>query len=687
MAPQANEGRDAQRGVSPALKIPTHPLSQKFTNFSLSRREWGMRRHFSWPTICITAKLALACLAKGERVFMANRMADTSPLDRFKAALTGATRAIAHESELEVAFTADAPHQSGQMVRVPLPARSLPPEQVAEARGFADAMALQRRHHDNNLHLRTAPSDPIARAVFDAVETARVEALGSRDMAGVRANLGHALEVRLRSDPLTRAQRAEDVPLSTAVGLIVRERLTGDAPPAIAAPGLALVRDWIEQKAGSDLDGLGVALDDQAAFARLASKLLQDLDLTQAPTDQPEQTDDEEQQGGDEDSEGDENSESEDDAGKSDGQMEMRADQVDGEGDEGEFEQRDDEMSDDMDTDSGDDGEEGMMPVRPNRPMSDLPPQFDYTAFTTKFDEEIAATDLCDAEELTRLRAYLDQQLVHLQGAVTKLANRLQRRLMAQQSRSWDFDQEEGILDAARLARVVVSPGHSLSYKVEQDTNFRDTIVTLLIDNSGSMRGRPISIAAISADILARTLERCGVKTEILGFTTRAWKGGQSRESWLAANRPTNPGRLNDLRHIVYKQADEPWRRARSSLGLMMREGLLKENIDGEALLWAHNRIIARREERKILMVISDGAPVDDSTLSVNNGAYLERHLRQIIAWIETRSPVELCAIGIGHDVTRYYQRAVTIMDAEQLGGTMVEQLASLFDTDTPKKG
>jgi cobaltochelatase CobT len=338
---------------------------------------------------------------------------------------------------------------------------------------------------------------------------------------------------------------------------------------------------------------------------------------------------------------------------------------------------------DDAEGESGDDGDEGMMPVRPNRPWSDLPPQFEYGAFTTAYDEVIAATELCDEEELERLRAYLDQQLVHLQGVVTKLANRLQRRLMAQQNRSWDFDQDEGLLDAARLARVVVNPMQSLSYKIEKDTEFKDTVVTLLIDNSGSMRGRPISIAAISADILARTLERVGFKTEILGFTTRAWKGGQSREKWLAEGRPPQPGRLNDVRHIVYKQADEPWRRAKKSLGLMMREGLLKENIDGEALLWAHHRLIARQEDRKILMVISDGAPVDDSTLSVNSGSYLERHLRQVIGWIEQRSPVGLVAIGIGHDVTRYYSRAVTIMDVEQLAGTMIEQLASLFDLET----
>jgi cobaltochelatase CobT len=607
-------------------------------------------------------------------------MAEQTPLDAFKAVLTGTARAVAREPEVELAFTADVPTQVGKNLRVPMPGRALPPEQVAEARGFADGFALRLRYHSDSLHARARPMDPIAGAVFDAVETARVEALGARAMDGVRANLSHALELRMRSDPIARAQAADEVPLSTAIGLIVRERLTGDAPPAAALPGLAMVRDWIEEKGGSDLDALGLALDDQATFATLTQKLLADLDLIQInddldPTDQGDEDDSEEEDGSDQ-------SEDEGEEGDSQAQMEAQAEQGDGDGEEGEDQDLQSESEMESDGEPGDEGDEGMMPVRPNRPLADMPPQFDYKAYTVAHDEEIAATDLCDEDELTRLRAYLDQQLLHLQGAVTKLANRLQRRLMAQQNRSWDFDQEEGILDAARLARIVVSPGTSLSYKIERETDFRDTVVTLLIDNSGSMRGRPISIAAISADIMARTLERCGVKTEILGFTTRAWKGGQAREAWLAAGRPAGPGRLNDLRHILYKKADEPWRRARKSLGLMMREGLLKENIDGEALLWAHNRLIGRPEERKILMVISDGAPVDDSTLSVNHGAYLERHLRQVIGWIEGKSPVELCAIGIGHDVTRYYQKAVTIMDAEQLGGTMVEQLAGLFDTD-----
>jgi len=609
-------------------------------------------------------------------------MAEQSPLDTLRSVLAGTARAMAHEPELELSFTTDAPSASLKQLRVPMPGRNLPHEQVAEARGFADSFALRERHHDTKLHARGAPADANARSVFDAIEQARVEALGSRAMAGVRANLACALEMRLRSDPLTRARTRAEVPLASALGLIVRERLTGERPPVIAEGGLALVRDWIEEKAGADLDALGLTLDNQGAFARLATRLLEDLELIEA---QPEATEPEDSSGdeGEEPEQGDEGEEGDQDqpGGQADGQMDVRSDaSADSEEkgetretEEGEFEGEGQE---------GDDGDEGMQPVRPNRPIADTPGFLDYKAYTTRFDEVITATELCDEEELTRLRAYLDQQLVHLQGAVTKLANRLQRRLMAQQNRSWDFDQEEGLLDAARLARVIVSPAHSLSYKIERDTDFRDTVVTLLIDNSGSMRGRPISIAAISADILARTLERCGVKVEILGFTTRAWKGGQAREAWLQAGRPAAPGRLNDLRHIVYKRADDPYRRARKSLGLMMREGLLKENIDGEALLWAHSRLIARSEERRILMVISDGAPVDDSTLSVNSGSYLEKHLRQVIAWIENRSPVELIAIGIGHDVTRYYQKAVTIMDAEQLGGTMVEQLAGLFDAE-----
>ena len=604
-------------------------------------------------------------------------MSHESPLEQFKQVLTGTARALAHEPEVELAFTADAPSQAGKNFKVPMPGRLLPPDQVAEARGFADSFALKLKHHDAARHAALRPSEVIAGAAFDAAENARVEALGSRNMAGIAANLGHALELKLRTDPISRAQAADEVPISTALSLIVRERLTGLPVPAGAAAGVDMLRGWIEENAGSDLDALALALDNQRAFAALTQSMLEHLNLTEGDID-PSDAD----EGGDdaEDSQ-DQDGDSEDEGEGEAGQAEARAEPQQGEGEETEADYDGEDM-DDQDGADGEMGDDGMQPVTPQRRNWDHLPQSDYKIWSIKYDETITAIELADEEELNRLRAYLDQQLSNLQSVVTKLANRLQRRLMAQQNRSWDFDQEEGMLDAARLARVIVSPGSSLSYKIERETQFRDTVVTLLIDNSGSMRGRPISIAAISADIMARTLERCGVKTEILGFTTRAWKGGQAREDWLAAGRQPMPGRLNDLRHIIYKKADEPWRHAKRNLGLMMREGLLKENIDGEALLWAHNRLIARAEDRRILMVISDGAPVDDSTLSVNHGGYLEQHLRKVIEMIETRSPVQLVAIGIGHDVTRYYKRAVTIMDVEQLGGTMIEQLAGLFDEE-----
>lgn len=602
----------------------------------------------------------------------------TEKIDLFRRALAGAARAIAQDADVEVVFASENAAASGKTARVVSPGPALEPRLVAEARGAADSAALRLRYHDPAIHARVAPIDIEARAVFDALEMARVEALGARAMGGVRENLSKLTEARVRGDAIVRARSAEEVPLSTAVSLLARERLTGEAPPAAAAEGLKLVAPWIEKKAAAELDALALTLDDQAAFAKLSRRLLEDLELSameEPSDDEPDEVGDEAE--GDEGGSNDQTDEGEESSAGG-GDVDMRGEQVedqDADGDSSqEMEAGDDEAS------AGDDFSESVF-ASPSRRNWDLSPETDYKAFTTRFDEIVEAEELCDEEELGRLRAYLDQQMAGLQNVVTRLANRLQRRLMAQQARSWDFDQEEGLLDAARLARVVVSPGHSLSYKIERDTEFKDTVVSLLIDNSGSMRGRPIGIAAICADILARTLERCGVSTEILGFTTRGWKGGQSRETWLTAGRPPNPGRLNDLRHVIYKRADEPYRHARKNLGLMMREGLLKENIDGEALLWAHNRLIARSEERRILMVISDGAPVDDSTASANGGSYLERHLRQVIDWIEKRSTVELIAIGIGHDVTRYYSRAVTIMDADQLAGAMVEQLANLFES------
>ncbi|MGE3691880.1 MAG: cobaltochelatase subunit CobT [Novosphingobium sp.] len=604
-------------------------------------------------------------------------MADDSPLDRFKSVLTGAARAIAHEPELEVTWTADQPSQSGTALRVPMPGRSLPRGQAMEARGFADSMALKLRHHNEALHSRQAPMEPAARACYDAIEQVRYEALGSKNYQGMRGNLDAAMNVRMGADPITRATNADEVPVQAALALMLREHLTGQPVPEAAQGGVGLLREWIEEKAGADFDALALSIDDQKSFQSLALDMLCHLELTQAePADtDPDENNDE---GGDEETQEDEEG---GDSGQDQQSAEMAAEATEGDA-EGDSESDSDAVEEMDDAEGADDAEEGMLPVRPNRPWTETPDSFDYKVYTEAHDEVIGAQELCDDEELTRLRAYLDAQLKGLQGVVTKLANRLQRKLMAQQNRSWDFDQEEGLLDAARLARVVVSPGHSLSYKTERDIEFKDTVVTLLIDNSGSMRGRPISIAAISADVMARTLERCGVKVEILGFTTRAWKGGQSREAWLGGGKPSHPGRLNDLRHIIYKKADEPYRRGRKNLGLMMREGLLKENIDGEALLWAHTRLLARQEDRRILMVISDGAPVDDSTLSVNSAGYLEAHLRKVIDWIERQSPVQLVAIGIGHDVTRYYKRAVTIMDVEQLAGTMIDQLAGLFEEE-----
>ncbi|MBY6014502.1 cobaltochelatase subunit CobT [Qipengyuania gaetbuli] len=607
-------------------------------------------------------------------------MTDQTPLDRFKQALTGTARALAQEPEVEVAWSADQPSQSGKNFRVPLPGRNLPRDQATEARGFADSFALKLRHHNEALHAKGAPPEPMARACYDAIERVRYEAIGSNRYDGIRGNLDAALELRTATDPIAKASEANEVPLPTALSLMLREALTGEAVPDRAKAGVDMVRGDILAKIGTDMDGLADALDDQRAFQNLTLDMLRHLELTLPDTPDEGSSDDGDQDDG-ETPEQDEDTDEQDEGEAQPQESDARGEITDGEAD-GDAEQDVEGEQEMSDGDPSDDDGEGMQPVRPNRPWTDLPEDFDYKAYTDKFDEVIEAPELCDHEELDRLRAYLDSQLAGLQGIVTRLANRLQRRLMAQQNRSWDFDQEEGLLDAARLTRVVVSPGHALSYKIERDTEFKDTVVTLLIDNSGSMRGRPISIAAISADIMARTLERCGVKTEILGFTTRAWKGGQSREAWLADGRPANPGRLNDLRHIIYKKADEPWRRARRNLGLMMREGLLKENIDGEALLWAHSRLLARAEDRRILLVISDGAPVDDSTLSVNQAGYLEGHLRKVIEWIEKQSPVQLAAIGIGHDVTRYYKRSVTIMDVEQLGGTIIEQLAGLFEVE-----
>ncbi|MEL0042327.1 MAG: cobaltochelatase subunit CobT [Candidatus Puniceispirillum sp.] len=592
-----------------------------------------------------------------------------------------AMRALAGGKDHQVTYAGTDSHIGKADVRLP----ALPPTataaQKASLRGAADGAALWLAHHNPITHKKHCPAPDGAKAIFEAAERARVEAIGARHMKGVGANLEAALNQRYENRQIDTPGSADDAGIAEVVRLMLREQLTGAAPPKNLSMVMDLWRPWVRHRAGEVIDQLGDSLDDQSAFAELSRRLIGALesDLGDATSDQDNDSDNDDDQDDNGDSQSEQDGEQSavgEDASDGDDSQAM-----DDAGDAGATE--DGEM---MEAEGADDGSadgESPNPDMAGQNARNAADRDSYRIFETKFDEVVLADELCDPQELDRLRTMLDRHMENVTSVVGKLANRLQRKLMAHQNRSWDFDLDEGILDAAKLYRVVTQPMSPLSYKQEQDTKFRDTVVTLLLDNSGSMRGRPITIAAVTADILARTLERCGVKVEILGFTTRAWKGGQSRELWQQAGKPAMPGRLNDLRHIIYKPADAPWRRARKSLGLMLREGILKENIDGEALLWAHERLLARHEDRRIMLVISDGAPVDDSTLSVNSGSYLERHLREVITYIENRSPVELLAIGIGHDVTRYYRRAVTITDVDQLGGAVVGQLTDLFDEDS----
>jgi len=606
---------------------------------------------------------------------MPNAPDDTA--DDFRRALAATTRAMSGERELEVSFGGDSARLAQGRMVLPNPPDAISEAEAAKLRGRADALALRLALHDSSTHQRGLPPGSLARGVFDAAEQARCEALGAKAMKGVADNLDAVLIDRCRREGWNVAEDRQAAPLADAISMLVRERVTGRTVPGDAKGLMKVWRDDLEAAAGDALDALADAAGDQTRFADALRQVLRDLDLSEelGEFDQDEEPGENEDDSGveQEPGAGDDSGDSDPDSGEDDSTSDARGTAADT--DDISFAE---ESADKVQAD--DDPGESMEAARPNW----TPPQGGeaqpYKVFTTAHDEIIQASDLCDPDELSRLRRTLDQHLKGLEAAVGRLANRLQRRLLAQQQRAWSFDLEEGVLDPARLTRVVTDPTSPLSFKQEQDMEFRDTVVTLLLDNSGSMRGRPILVAAACADILARTLERCGVKTEILGFTTKAWKGGRSKEDWLANGKPPNPGRLNDLRHIIYKSADAPWRRARPNLGLMLRDGLLKENIDGEALLWAHQRLMARPEQRRILMVISDGAPVDDGTQSANSPAYLEKHLREVIDMIETRSETELLAIGIGHDVTRYYRKAVTIVDVEQLAGAMTEQLAALFD-------
>lgn len=609
---------------------------------------------------------------------------ENSRLESLKSATAAALRALARRKDVEVSFSADGPVQerlSGakpKKLKLPVPARDLTPEETARLRGYADARALHVRHHDPRLHLENAPMDLTAAAAFEALERARCEALGAQQMKGVKQNLSAALENYCRRMGYHNVTAKDDCSLSDALYINARLQLSGETPPPAAAKIAELWRLWLAEKLGAEgFKKLLPLLADQKAFAAQSRALIGQMDMNAGDPPPPPREE-----------ENEENTEGADDKPESSGKKEEKEEPQ-------EQSAAESEESEQQETETRPAGMEDMQDEGPN-PDADseeagtpqmhqrggyIPgPDNRYTIYTTAYDEIVDAAALAEPEELERLRAMLDQQLASLHSLTTKLANRLQRRLMARQQRSWQFDMEEGYLDPARLARAVANPNVPLVYKQERETPFRDTIVSLLIDNSGSMRGRPIAIAAICTDVLARTLERCGVKCEILGFTTRAWKGGRARDLWIQNGRPPHPGRLNDLRHIIYKGADAPWRRARKNLGLMLKEGLLKENIDGEALAWAYNRLAQRPEQRKILMVISDGAPVDDSTLSVNPSNILEHDLRNVISWVEDHSEVELTAIGIGHDVTRYYKKALTIADADELAPALIGKLDELFE-------
>ena len=604
---------------------------------------------------------------------MINKYTD---IDEFKRALTMAMRSISKQDELTVSFGSDKGNLSGLKARLPMPNKNMDSNQINSLRGEADSLALYLAHHKEVVDEKYAPKGQNAKGIYSALENIRCDAIGSNTMSGVANNLIEKEKTKIKRKILSVNNDSPEGKMIEALSYLVMERLTGSKIEE-AQEYIEPWKKWIEERAETSIDELTKSIQNQKEYAKITRKLIGDLELGDELGEDPSEEDQEDEN---DQNENEELSDSEEDQSTS--EDETQSDDMD-------VEDGIPEEDDSLETDMSEIGEESesddddlAQAARGRGNDNEQRRELPYKIFTEKFDEEIKAIDLCEMEELERLREYLDQQLNHLQGAVTRLANKLQRKLLAQQNRSWEFDLEEGLLDVSKLTRVIIDPTSPLSFKMEKDIEFRDTVVSLLIDNSGSMRGRPITIAAMCADILARTLERCSVKTEVLGFTTKAWKGGKSRESWLEEGKQPAPGRLNDLRHIIYKTADEPWRRSKRNLGLMLREGLLKENIDGEALEWAHRRLLARSEQRKILMVISDGAPVDDSTLSVNAGNYLERHLKQVIQKIELDSSIELTAIGIGHDVNRYYRKAVTIVDAEQLGGAITEQLAGLFDEE-----
>ena len=539
-----------------------------------------------------------------------------------------------------------------------------------KARANSDSSALKRKFSNDNIYKKNLPNNSSCRALYSMAEKIRYELLGSQMLKGIKKNFKDNYTQMVNLKRKDQLKTREDVPVSEAFELYMLKEFHNIELNSLTSKMLSFWEKDFNESIGNHLNFLKDNLENQNIYSSKFSEILDKMNIFQ--TENEDENKDENQDNNQNNPSNDDQEDNSEDNKDQNKDEETEA-SLDSDYDIDEYKMEEQLV----DTDSNKENNEQVI-QRKN--LNDL--NLDYKIYTNKFDETTKAENLENSEDAIKLRKTLDQQLIGFQDVITKLANKLQRQLLAKQNRAWEFDLEEGLLDSSKLPRIIMDPYNSLSFKKEKDLDFKDTIVTLLIDNSGSMRGRPITIAAICADILSRTLERCSVKVEILGFTTKAWKGGQSREQWINEGKPAYPGRLNDLRHIIYKPADAPWRRAKNSLGLMLREGILKENIDGEALIWAHERLLGRAEDRKILMVISDGAPVDDTTLSSNSGNYLELHLKQVISFIENRSPVELVAIGIGHDVTRYYDKAVTLTDAEQLGGAVTEQLADLFNEE-----
>jgi len=585
--------------------------------------------------------------------------------ERFKSAISSAVKAISENFEIEIKF-GDKIDSKKNCVNLPEIINLKNLQDFTRLRARADSEALKIKYTDKKTYLEKEPKGAMAKALYAIAEQIRYEKIGANKLKGVKNNIIQSYENKFKNKKISEIKTESDVPITEAFELYLRNYFFKIKQNKATKKTLSYWKDLFDKNLKSNLNELNSCVENQKEFGGKISDLISSLEFDDSDSkekeDEKEVLDNNPSSSNDENGENNQNNQEEDDK---DSKPNLNLLDVDIES-----------VSDSENLNENETKEiHGNQILQKGKKLL----KDKYKIFTNEFDEIKEAQDLENKEEISRLRKNLDQQLTNLQNIVGKLANRLQRQLMAKQNRSWEFDIEEGLLDSSKLSRVIIDPFHSLSYKNEKQTDFKDTVVTLLIDNSGSMRGRPISVAAICADILSRTLERCAVKVEILGFTTKNWKGGKSREKWNLNNKPSHPGRLNDLRHIIYKSADTPWRQTKKNLGLMLKEGILKENIDGEALLWAFKRISKRKEERKILMIISDGAPVDDSTLSVNSGDYLEKHLKQTVKWIEENTNIEIIAVGIGHDVTRYYKKAVKIADVQELGDVMVNQLTNLF--------